>query len=489
MHLSNLIHNYFSQSDIFLYDDGGALVPGDVIKDHYLSLLHFINEKGVQRPIGINLEFGYEYFIVILACMRMGVPYVPLRTSWPKSRTQEIVDLVNIETIIDESTYPDVVIKEPTSSFVPKPFKSAASGLSPAYIITTSGTTGTPKAVVISREAIENYYSWLEVYFDRLDSSDRMLMVTDFTFDISHIDVGLLLNKRLHLFFSKFNRNLNIFSLAAEVEKYAVTVINTVPNNLTLLLQDAIVSRANYSSLSHLLLGGARFSTGTYSAVFSKLSNINVYNLYGPTEATVYSHFAKLTGDVEADMIDNNVTIGQPISNMDACLIDTDGKVIDDNGVNGHLYLSGVQVMTCYFENAEQTSEAIVTIDGVRHYKTGDLAYRDASDRFFVVGRLDDTIKRRGFRINLLDIDSYMQRLDKVQDSKTIGIPSELHENLLVSFVISDGYNDGRIFISDLKEILPEHQLPDEVFFLESFPLNNAGKVSAQDLAILYSNK
>jgi D-alanine--poly(phosphoribitol) ligase subunit 1 len=401
-------------------------------------------------------------------------PYVPLRTSWPDARTQEIRDLVGIDIVIDSDLHARIVDDEIWVGPAPPPCEAAASPTSPAYIITTSGTTGRPKAVVISREAIENFYAWLATYVTDIDSGDRMLMITDFTFDISHIDVCLLLHKRLSMYFSKFNKNLNIFSLAAEIGNDKITVLNTVPNNCTLLLQDAIVKRAEFSSLTHLILGGARFSSGTYSAVFGHLSNVHVYNMYGPTEATVYSHVAKLTGNVDVDMIDNNVTTGLPILNMHACLVDPDDRVIEPAAVNGHLLLSGVQLINCYFQDEERTNDAIVEIEGTRFYRTGDLAYRVINGRFFVVGRMDDTIKRRGFRVNLLDIDSYIQRLAAVQDSKTIAIPSELHENLLVSFVIPVDDISAALLLESLKDILPTHQLPDEIQYLDSFPLNNS---------------
>jgi D-alanine--poly(phosphoribitol) ligase subunit 1 len=487
MSLSNLIDDYFALSQIYLHDKKGFPVSTATVKSDYLRLICFIADNG-YAPIGINLEFGYRYLIVILACMRMGVPYVPLRTSWPKARIQEIVDLVEIHLVIDDMNYRQMLDRYSQSELPPQPFLSTKSNENPAYIITTSGTTGKPKAVVISRGSIANYYFWLAGYFDQITIDDRILMITDFTFDISHIDIGLLLYKRMYLYFSKFNQNLNIFSLAAEIGEHNITVLNTVPNNMTLLLQDAIVRRANFSSLTHLILGGARFSSGTYSAVFEQLSDVNVFNMYGPTEATVYTHVAKLTGDVGRDMIESNVTIGLPISNMDACLVDQEGQVIEANGVNGHLYLSGIQLMTCYFDMEERTSEVIVTVQGVRCYKTGDLAYRDSGGRYFIIGRLDDTIKRRGFRVNLLDIDSYVQRLNYVQDSKTVALPSELHENLLITFVIPVGkVNEARL-LSDLNELLPDQQIPDEIHFLESFPLNNAGKVSAQALIGLYKS-
>jgi acyl-coenzyme A synthetase/AMP-(fatty) acid ligase len=479
MHLSELIRDYFEQDDIYLYD-GGAAVPVNAAKQHYDRLTAFL-ARDVEGPLGINLEFGYQYMLAVMACMRMGVPYVPLRTSWPHARTDEIVELVQIKTVLDQDKY-NAVIENTEYTSAGQPDPKLLSPFSAAYIITTSGTTGKPKAVVIPREAIDNYYTWLAGYLSDISTQDRMLMITDFTFDISHVDICLLLHKRLHLHFSKFNQNLNIFTLAAEVGTHDISVINTVPNNLTLLLQDAIAKRANFTTLTHLILGGARFSTGTYSAVFGHFKNINVYNMYGPTEATVYSHVFKLDGDPSKDMLDNNVSIGTPIANMAACLVTANGQLIDEPNQVGHLYLSGIQLMSEYFRDKDKTDEVLVDVGGVRCYQTGDLAYRDDKGRYFVVGRIDDTIKRRGFRINLLDIDSYVQRLEAVQDSKTVALPSELHENVLVTFVIAARDVDNDELLNDLKQVLPAHQIPDRVRFIETFPLNNAGKVCGRTL-------
>ena len=173
------------------------------------------------------------------------------------------------------------------------------------------------------------------------------------------------------------------------------------------------IDNLDLSNLNCLLLGGSRFSYAVYRRIFEKFgAETDVYNFYGPTEATVYTHVCKLTGDPNEDTLDQNVTIGVPFEGLKAKLLDRDRKEIVDVNYVGELHLGGPQVMTGYVENKEQTELVLSEVAGTIFYKTGDLSFLDENGRYFIVGRVDETIKRRGFRINLLDIESYICSID-----------------------------------------------------------------------------
>jgi acyl-CoA synthetase (AMP-forming)/AMP-acid ligase II len=259
-----------------------------------------------------------------------------------------------------------------------------------------------------------------------------------------------------------------------------------------MLLQDGVADRVNLESVKNLLLGGARFSYGTYEAVFRKYRgkfapNVRVYNFYGPTEATVYTHARELNGRAVEDLCDVNVSIGVPFGENSCLLLDASGRAIEGSGQTGELLLGGKQLMDGYFRDPEQTRSVFRTIGGERYYATGDLAFRGKSGDYFIQGRLNDTIKKRGFRVNLLDIDSYMQKVDCVQDCATIAVPDDLTENRLVAYVVLKPGESGDELRSRLKGILVDYQMPDEFRFVNGLPLNSSGKVCRKTLREAHS--
>src|SRR5690606_36146913 len=107
------------------------------------------------------------------------------------------------------------------------------------------------------------------------------------------------------------------------------------------------------------------------------------------------------------------------------------------------------------------------------YYRTGDIAFKDPSGQYFVVGRMDDTIKYRGFRINLTDIDSYIHRLSYIQDCVTVAVENEETQNTTLAYVILKEQVSMADFKKDLSKMLLDYQIPEKIFFVDSYPVNN----------------
>jgi acyl-coenzyme A synthetase/AMP-(fatty) acid ligase len=290
------------------------------------------------------------------------------------------------------------------------------------YIIFTSGSTGRPKGVIIQRKALNNFFDFMDKAFTKVTPQDRLLQVTEFTFDISLVDVAFFLTRNVTLHFSNFENN--IFKLGFEIETHRISVLNTVPNNLNMFLSELVAERMDYQCLKHLYIGGARFSYGLYQKCLKYLTpEVEIFNFYGPTEATVYCHVKKISYEENQDCFEGNVSIGSTLAGVDAHIV-IDNKVAG-SGEKGELYIGGIQLMREYINNPKQNNKALVQFEGKTYYRSGDLAFRSEGNEFFIVGRADDTIKYRGFRINLLDIDSYVTRIPYVQDSVSISKSSQ----------------------------------------------------------------
>ena len=241
----------------------------------------------------------------------------------------------------------------------------------------------------------------------------------------------------------------------------------------------------DYQCLKHLYIGGARFSYGLYQKCLKYLTpEVEIFNFYGPTEATVYCHVKKISYEENHDCFEGNVSIGSTLPAVDAHIV-IDNKVAGP-GEKGELYIGGNQLMREYINNPEQTNKALVQFEGKTYYRSGDLAFRSEANEFFIVGRADDTIKYRGFRINLLDIDSYVTRIPYVQDSVTISIPNEATENQTIGYIILKEPKSIKELKKDLGALLLDYQIPEKIIFVDKFPINVSGKVCKNTLKAQY---
>ncbi len=476
--LRELIQKRFN-SDIKIFDQSGAQLPQDQVKSEYSTIRSYLLDHHALDTVAVKLNKDYRYFLTILACQEIGIPYIPMKFDYPMDRVQQIQEDSNFTLLLtDEKMVEILKYKTSSESALPQ-----VTGETHAYVLFTSGSTGRPKGVIIQRKALENFYQWSQDYFVNVNPKDRLLQVTEFTFDISLLDVGLFLTKNVEVYFS--NWQTNIFKLGHEIETYRISALNTVPNNLNMFLSDFVADRMDYKCLKYLFIAGSRFSHGLYEKCLKYFPEpIEVYNLYGPTEATVYSHGKKFSFNESFDCNNGNVSIGTPLPNLFSVIVN-DGKVVSP-GERGELLLGGVQLLKEYCNNPEQTASAIIQFEGQRYYKSGDLAFMDEKGDYFIVGRNDDTIKYRGFRINLLDIDSYVTRISYVQDSVTIATEDANNDTQTIGFVILKETKTVKELKKDLGEILLDYQIPEKIFFVDSYPTNISGKVDRKLLKAQY---
>lgn len=460
-----------------IYDVNENLITEEKFLFEYNSLKNYLlSNFNNNSIIALKFEKDYRYALTILACMEIGLTYVPLHIDFPIDRINQIKRITNFEVLLNNDLF-NKIIKSENKRHYKNRF--ILDGNKTLYIMFTSGSTGEPKGVEIKRESYLNFLLWLDSYFD-VNKNDTILNITEFTFDVSLVDIGLLLVKQTNIIFSNFKGNL--FTLAAEIEKYKISTIASVPNNFSMMLVDELIDRIDLSSLKYAFIAGSKFPLSLYEKFDKFLPKLQVYNCFGPTEFTIYCLVKKLN-DYNSDISKNTVSVGKAILN-------TKFKVVDDElndipkGRNGELIVSGIQLMKGYKNNHSRTNEAIVKIDGEFYYRTGDTAFLDSNANCYIVGRKDDTVKVSGFRVNLSDVDSYIHKLKYIKDSVTICIENNDNPNYLISFV---ALNKGKIISSseirkNLKDLLPPFQIPKHLEILQDFPLNHSGKVCKRTL-------
>ncbi len=468
-------------SQLKIYNRQGQAIPDTQIKDEYQKIRQYLLDFHTApiSSIAINQTKDYRYLLTMLASMEIGIPYVPMKADYPIDRITQIQEDSHFQLLISDSKMEEILTYEGRNKLT----LPVAEKTDDVYTIFTSGSTGRPKGVIIQREALENFFQFMGEQFQHLSSEERLLQCTEFNFDLSVQDIALFLTRNVAVYFSDFGNN--IFKLAFEIETHRISVIDTVPNNLNMFLTDMIADRMDYKCLKYLNIGGARFSYGLYQKCLKYFTpNIEIFNFYGPTEATVYSHYKKLTFNEADDCFETNVTIGKTVPHVQAIIVQ-DQQILGANE-RGELCIGGIQVMKEYCNNPVQTEKVFMEIAGVKYYRSGDLAFKNENGNFFIVGRADDTIKYRGYRIDLLDIDSYICRLPYVQDSVTIALPNENTENQTIGFLILKEKKTVKEIKEDLANLLLEYQIPEKILFLDKYPTNSSGKVCRKTLKAQY---
>jgi amino acid adenylation domain-containing protein len=483
MKLENIVFNYFNQDNNF-YGEKFEVIDPIKIRSKYLSLIkHLKKNCKTGDKVAIYLEKDYQYVIVMLVCLQLGLTFIPLNKKLPKQRIDTILDIAKPALLVNDEhgdfKCDQVLLSDifEIESFENYPCKEVPED-DIAYIIFTSGSTGEPKGVMIKRKSYANFVQWVGSYFSEINDNDKLLNTADFTFDLSLLDVALLLSKNIHFFISNFNGN--IFELMSEIERKKITTMATVPNNFQMLLSRGVYQRGNISSLQYLLIGGARFSYGLYNKFKENLKDANIYNLYGPTEATVYCSVKKIEFN-NTDCIKENISVGKSILNTDIKIVDEGNNDIDKNQV-GRLLVGGIQVMDKYINNDDKNKKVLLTIGSNIYYDTGDLSFVDSNQNIFIVGRSDDSLKVDGYRVNLSDIDSNIQKLGYINECATIAIEDKIKENIMVTFIkAGQRIKKDKVFV-DLKSIMASYQIPKHLIFIDDFPLNSSGKICKKTL-------
>jgi|SaaInlStandDraft_4_1057021.scaffolds.fasta_scaffold00905_13 D-alanine--poly(phosphoribitol) ligase subunit 1 len=479
MNLENIIFDFFNKKNNF-YNIKGDKIHDEKVKAYYYNTKHYLLDNfTVGDKVGIHVQKDYKYILSMLVCFELGITMIPLSTSWPIRRLHDIIKI----------SEPDIIITDTTETLNCKTIQikdilnfSIARRVSRiqnidknniAYIIFTSGSTGKPKGVMIKRKSYVNFINWVDEYFSDISEKDKLLSTADFTFDLSLIDIALLLSKNIHIYISKFKGN--VFELLAEIEELKISTMATVPNNFQMLLSNGVFERGDLSSLRHLLVGGARFSYGLYLKFQKKMKSVNIYNLYGPTEATVYCSVKKITFD-DSDLHGENISVGKSILNSKFLLINNDNEKIN-NYEQGRLLIGGLQVMHGYIKNKKKSQEVLISTNKEVFYDTGDLAFKNTNGDMFIIGRLDDSIKVDGYKVNLSDIDSNIQKLDYVDECATIAIKDSIKENIMIAYIKTQKTITTTIIYQDLGRIMPSYQIPRKLLLVKNLPVNNSGKI------------
>ncbi|HEY5961395.1 MAG TPA: AMP-binding protein, partial [Polyangiaceae bacterium] len=357
------------------------------------------------------------------------------------------------------------------SSFRPVPVDPS----SVAYMLYTSGSTGLPKGVQITHA---NVHAFFEAHDERVEyrAGDRCLSTGPFYFDVSVMDVLLPLHRGATVYFSP---KVPIPSLLLRmIEMHEITHFYAVGTLLGLVTGDGSqLDEFNLSSLRILQTGAEICNVRVVNEWLKRYPNLAFLNSYGPTEVTVgcISYLKPYAGV----LVGNDCPIGKPHRGTNVVLANATGEPIDRPNVVGELLISGPQVMHGYWQRPVENDRALVELDRTRYYRTGDLAYFDASFDYHFVGRCDSEIKLNGFRIHPNEVQRCLEQDERVVSALVGVVPTDSHtRELAVVLKLAGGCAMDTVYdiAESCRARLPAYMVPSRWGVVASIPRLASGK-------------
>ncbi|MFN3539189.1 MAG: non-ribosomal peptide synthase/polyketide synthase, partial [Rhodococcus sp. (in: high G+C Gram-positive bacteria)] len=479
--------------------DAPALVFGDDTRTYAefaasverLARVLIARGVGPDSAVGLSIRRSFDLLVGMYAVSAAGGAYVPLDPDHPVDRLGYVLDIATpvlvLTTTNDIPQLPEgtatVLVDELDLTDVPGGRITDADRLSAlteddlAYVIFTSGSTGRPKGVAVSHRAIVANISWRQREYS-MSAADVVLQKTPFTFDVSVWEFFWPLQIGATLVIAEPEGHRDPAYLARVIGERGVSVTHFVPSMLSVYVAEPTAAQAD--SLRMVFASGEALPARTVNA-FHEISNAELHNLYGPTEAAVDVTYYRTQQVEEA-----SVPIGAAVDDTDLYVLD-EGLRRSPRGVEGELYLAGVQLARGYLGRTDLTADRFVADPfgepGDRMYRTGDLVRRRGDGLIEYIGRTDFQVKLRGLRIELGEIESALLAEPEVTQAAVLLHSSEQSEQQLVGYVVSTDSDLDHDGLADaVRRRMPEYMVPSVFVVLDEFPLNASGKLDRKAL-------
>ncbi|QKV90501.1 amino acid adenylation domain-containing protein [Streptomyces sp. NA02950] len=452
---------------------------------------------GPESVVAVALERSVDLVVALLAVHRAGGAYLPLDPDYPPGRLEYMLRdarpalVITVEglrpVLPDTHSLPVVILDDPhTVADLAgcEPARGIPESLTPAhpaYVMYTSGSTGQPKGVIIPHEGIVNRLASLQGQY-ALGSSDRVLHKTPIGFDASVSEIFWPLAQGATLVVAAPGGHRDPGYLAELIRRERITVADFVPSMLQAFLREP--DAAACTALRAVFCGGEALSAGLRDELQAVL-DVPLHNVYGPTEASVDVTAWRCTRDDGSA-----VPIGAPVWNTRAYVLD-EALCPVPPGVRGELYLAGVQLARGYVNRPGLTAERFVACPlgapGERMYRTGDLARWRPDGSLEYLGRTDDQIKLRGFRIEPGEIESALAAHPDIAEAVVVVREDRPGDRRLVGYAVPTTPQrpvDPQQLRHFTGRHLPDYMIPATVVILDALPLSPNGKLDRRALPV-----
>ncbi|ADL34923.1 AMP-binding enzyme [Butyrivibrio proteoclasticus B316] len=437
-----------------------------------------------ESVICLFMEKGIEAIAMMLGAALAGKAYVFINTTAPENRIKKMMEVAGVKYLFAEECFSEffletdiedriVIVRK--AAFDKAESEPSVDNCWPTstllYGMFTSGTTGIPKLVVASSEAV---YEFIEDFVNEIGLSREDIVGNQapFDFDVSVKDIysTIYTGGKLVLIDKKF------FSRPDELLDYIrEKKINTLIWAVTALCMASATKEFDEKiskEIKKVCFSGEVMPMKYLRIWKSALPNCSFYNVYGPTEVICNCTWYQVN---DSDMTSDSIPIGKPFRKRRVYLIDNKGNLICDDDVKGEICVGG-GLSSGYYNNLEETTKKFVDFqindnDSVYVYHTGDIGYYKNGLLYFV-GRNDFQIKRMGYRIELGEIENRVMDIDGVE--LACCIYNTETQKLCLFYT---GYIKSDRIRRELRNTIPVYMLPNRIIQLVEMPVNKNGKI------------
>ncbi len=553
-----LTHEFFEQQAQKNPDNTALFFNTDSLTYAQLNersnhLAHYLTSLGIKAEdrVALVLDPSFELLISIFAVLKAGAAYVPIDPTTPLKRIEFILKDTSARILLISPGYKNIFKKHAIHILAlsfnssmktlfgwEKPFSSPVFLRTPlnlneifgatnlhidilprqlAYIIYTSGSSGTPKGVCIEHASLANYLLHIRDNCSFTEGGSLLHSSVAFDMSVTSLFLNLIQGNSLYIL-SKTQTPLE--SLSVFLEQNKLNALKLTPSHLKA-FKKSLSIKASLVPKGSLFLGGESLSWEDIDSFFSSsdLSVMSIFNHYGPTEACVGCCIFPIPPHHRRHS--STVPIGKPISNTHIYLLTVAMDPVG-NGETGELYIGGAGLARGYLNQPSLTAERFVpnpfllkenfqshkNPQSLRLYRTGDLGRYLPDGTIELLGRTDEQIKIKGYRIECGEVEKYLNTHSKILTSAVFSWKDPSGINKLVTYLVPTIRETNKIrkknasslgnkvpilrgptlaalsetLRKHVEKSLPSYMVPSYFIFTESIPLTTNGKIDKKDL-------
>ncbi|AZE62385.1 non-ribosomal peptide synthetase [Pseudomonas synxantha] len=481
--LPELLNQQVSDATALVWQDGSLTFAQ--LHTQANRLAHYLRDKGVGPDVcvAIAAERSPQLLVGLLAIIKAGGAYVPLDPDYPAERLAYMLKDSGVHLLLTQTA---LLAQLPTAEGVCviamdslhlDSWPTQAPGLhlhgdNLAYVIYTSGSTGQPKGVGNTHGALAERLQWMQATY-QLNETDVLMQKAPISFDVSVWECFWPLITGCRLVLAGPGEHRDPHRIAQLVQEHGVTTLHFVPPLLQVFIDEPLV--AECTSLRRLFSGGEALPAELRNRVLAQLPAVQLHNRYGPTETAInVTHWHCTAADGERS------PIGRPLGNVICRVLDEQLNPLPA-GVPGELCIGGISLARGYLGRAGLTAERFVAdplgAPGARLYRTGDRARWNANGVLEYLGRLDQQVKLRGFRVEPEEIQARLLALDGIAQAVVL-----VRDAQLIGYYTAHTELDAQQLKAALAAELPEYMVPALLMRLDAMPLSPSGKLDRRAL-------
>lgn len=446
------------------------------------KIAYNLRKIGIEQGdiVGILVGRSCEMISGLLGILKTGAAYLPIDIETPNQRIEAMLNdaqsrvllvdrnskgkhfaiekVYRIEEIINEELQDEYQLIDNVKS----------NDL--MYVMYTSGSTGKPKGVQVEHKNVVGYINAFKNEF-KITDRDIMLQQATCAFDTFVEEVYPILTTGGTLVVTSKEDLLSYSTLIKVIHEYGITIISCSPLLISILNEEVELGQV------HTIISGGDVLKRSY--ISNLIEKVKIYNTYGPTETTVCATYYQCDNNQTREYI----PIGKPIANYKVYILDKNNQLVA-RGVPGELCIGGVGVTRGYLNQNFLTKAKFIDnpfVKGEKLYKTGDLAKWNDHYEIEFLGRIDNQIKVRGYRIEIDEIEKNILSHPTISNVVVLA-NGEGAQKYLVAFYIASKKIDDKELRNHLQGKVPQYMIPNYIIQVDEMPLTKNGKINKERL-------